>query len=104
VDIPSLVAAINDPLAFAATTAERALLQALGGGCSLPLGAYAEVTGPDTLRLRAILLSPDGTRAAQADRSGPLSDPATLARAVAADLRSRGADALLDLPSPLGGG
>jgi porphobilinogen deaminase len=81
-----LVAPINHPDVAAAVAAERALLEALGGGCSLPLGAYAELAG-DTLRLRAILLSPDGSAARRADRTGPASDPAALAEAAAADLR-----------------
>ena len=82
----ALAAAIADGAATVATTAERALLDALGGGCSMPLGAYAELAG-DTLRLRAILLSPDGSSATRADRTGPAADPAGLALAVADDLR-----------------
>jgi hydroxymethylbilane synthase len=34
---------LNDPAARAATTCERALLNSLGGGCQVPIGAYAEV-------------------------------------------------------------
>ncbi|MBM4040881.1 MAG: hypothetical protein FJ290_20470 [Planctomycetes bacterium] len=82
-----LAAAIADPAATAATAAERALLDALGGGCSMPLGAYAELLG-DTLRLRAILFSPDGSAVARADLTGSATDPAALARAVAQALRS----------------
>ncbi len=78
----SLAAAIADPAATVATAAERALLDALGGGCSMPLGAYAEATG-GMLRLRAILLSPDGTSARRADVTGPASDPVGLAMAAA---------------------
>jgi hydroxymethylbilane synthase len=84
--VADLVASVNDASAAVAVQAERALLEALGGGCSLPLGAYAELAG-DTLRLRAILLSPDGSAARRADRTGPASDPAALAEAAAADLR-----------------
>lgn len=93
--IMELAAAIGDAAATAATAAERTLLETLGGGCSLPLGAYAQKTDPDTLRLRAILLTPDGAKAAQAERTGPAADPAALAHAVAADLRADGADAIL---------
>ncbi len=34
---------LNDPAARAATTCERALLNRLGGGCQVPIGAFAEV-------------------------------------------------------------
>lgn len=88
-------AAIDHVDTFLATTAERALLQALGGGCSLPLGAYAEKIDADTLRLRAILLAPDGQQQATADQRGATKDPRALALAVAEELRSAGADAIL---------
>jgi hydroxymethylbilane synthase len=89
--VVELAARIADAAATAATTAERALLQALGGGCYLPLGAYAEAAGPGHLRLRAILLSPDGARAVEAERTGPAADPVALAHATAADIRAAGA-------------
>jgi len=38
-----LLAFLNDPAARAATTCERALLNSLGGGCQVPIGAFAEV-------------------------------------------------------------
>jgi hydroxymethylbilane synthase len=34
---------LNDPAARASTTCERALLNRLGGGCQVPIGAFAEV-------------------------------------------------------------
>ena len=93
--VAGLVSLIADRAATACTTAERALLEALGGGCSLPLGALATLDG-DTLTLRAALLALDGATAARATRSGDAADPAALARAVAAALRADGADAILD--------
>ena len=94
-DLAELVSAVHHRATATAATAERALLQALGGGCSLPFGAYAERTGPHTLRLRAVLLTPDGKAAARADRTGPADDPEAIAHAAAADLRADGADAIL---------
>ncbi|HET9405904.1 MAG TPA: hydroxymethylbilane synthase [Candidatus Sulfotelmatobacter sp.] len=35
---------LDDPAARAATTCERALLNRLGGGCQVPIGAFAEVS------------------------------------------------------------
>lgn len=37
------LAFLDDPAARAATTCERALLNSLGGGCQVPIGAFAEV-------------------------------------------------------------
>ncbi|MCX7841351.1 MAG: hydroxymethylbilane synthase, partial [Anaerolineae bacterium] len=53
----------------AATTAERAFLRALGGGCQVPIAAYGEVNG-DTLRLRGLVASTDGTRVVRGEVSG----------------------------------
>jgi len=39
----ALLAFLNDSAARAATTCERALLNRLGGGCQVPIGAFAEV-------------------------------------------------------------
>ena len=44
----------------AAITAERSLLATLEGGCQVPAGAYAVVDGA-SIRLRAIVASPDGS-------------------------------------------
>jgi hydroxymethylbilane synthase len=41
-----------------AVTAERAVLASLGGGCQVPIGALAQ--GMKPVRLRALIISPDG--------------------------------------------
>lgn len=51
---------VNDPAAEFATTAERALLDTLEGGCHVPVAAYAEFVGGAVLRLRGRVLSLDG--------------------------------------------
>ena len=50
---------INDPTAERAVVAERAFLAELGSGCSLPIGAYAQIEGPDVV-ITGILSSYDG--------------------------------------------
>jgi hydroxymethylbilane synthase len=54
-------AALEDPSARLAVTAERAFLTGLGGGCQVPVGALALVRG-DLLRLQGIVIQVDGQR------------------------------------------
>ncbi len=56
----SLLAAIDDPATRAAVEAERAFLSALGGGCAVPVAAYAEPLPDGTMRLRGFVGSPTG--------------------------------------------
>ena len=53
----------------AAITAERALLAALGGGCQLPAGAHARVSGDD-LQIDAVVVSPDGLQVVRGASEG----------------------------------
>ncbi len=55
----ALLAAIHDPLTAAAIGAERAFLSSLGGGCSLPIAAFAE-KNDGTIILTGAVLSADG--------------------------------------------
>jgi hydroxymethylbilane synthase len=56
-----LLAAIHDPHSAAAVTTERAFLSGLGGGCSLPIAAFAEKKD-GTVILTGAAFSPDGKR------------------------------------------
>ncbi|HEX8711750.1 MAG TPA: hydroxymethylbilane synthase [Terracidiphilus sp.] len=83
---------LDDAATHTATTCERALLRQLGGGCQVPIGAFAEVRG-EHLHLTAVVAHPDGSqllRETQSDTS-----PEKLAAAVAAALLARGAEAIL---------
>ncbi|HCW19899.1 MAG TPA: hydroxymethylbilane synthase, partial [Achromobacter sp.] len=86
------------PLISAATTscvlAERAVSRKLGGSCQVPLAAFAEISG-DTLSLRALVASPDGTRMVHATRSGPVAGAEALGIAAAQELLDAGAAAIL---------
>jgi len=61
--------AMNDVSAQQVLTAERAFLQELGAGCSVPTGAFARATG-DTIAITGVMLAPDGTRSVRGDLSG----------------------------------
>jgi hydroxymethylbilane synthase len=74
--------------------AERAVSRALGGSCTIPLGAYAVLAG-EQLRLTALVAAPDGKHAARVECAGPAAEPESLGAKAAAELRARGAEAIL---------
>ena len=77
-----------------ACVAERALLRSLGGGCQLPIAAHA-VVNEKTLRLEALVASPDGARIVRGTISGSTANAAELGTSLADKLRADGADAIL---------
>jgi hydroxymethylbilane synthase len=90
-----LVAAVNDPMTRAAVLAEMAFLAAFGGGCAVPIGAYAEVIG-DTVRLKGIVVSLDGARHLEDEQTGPLHDPDAVGQSLARALLDRGAGDIIN--------
>lgn len=83
---------LEHPPTRQAITAERACLREFGGGCQIPLGAYARVSGEE-IHLQAVVVSPDGKRVLRQSAEG--SDPDALGRAVAAGLIRQGAREVL---------
>lgn len=73
---------------------ERTLLTALGGGCQLPIGAYAEIHGK-TLTLMAGVFSPDGARHLKVRVTGSGTLPEELGHEAAERLLTEGARTLL---------
>jgi hydroxymethylbilane synthase len=84
---------LDDAAARATTTCERALLNKLGGGCQVPIGAFAEVRN-GRLHLEAIVADPDGTKVLRESRDG--TDPVQLGEFVGDILLQRGGDAILE--------
>ena len=93
-DVRALLAPLAHAASAACVRAERAVSLALGGSCSIPLGAYAELAGTE-LRLRALVAAPDGARLARADCTGPADGPEALGARAAQLLRAQGADEIL---------
>ena len=88
------VATITDPTAAAALTAERVVVTRLGGGCQMPIGAYA-VVSEGALALTAVVLSLDGTRTARADAHGPATEATLIGTRAADELLKQGAADIL---------
>jgi hydroxymethylbilane synthase len=90
---------LNDPPARAATTCERALLNRLGGGCQVPIGAFAEIrqdTQNGTLHLESIVADPDGSKLLRDSRDGDDHYPEKLGNDAGAALLARGGDKILE--------
>jgi hydroxymethylbilane synthase len=90
--VRAAVASLDHAPTARAVAAERAFLAALGGGCNVPLGAHAFATG-DELELVAFVAAAEGPTLLRGERRG--SDAEGLGRALAEELRARGADSLL---------
>ena len=89
---------INDPAAGAALAAERALVEALGGGCQTPVGALATIAdgpGSDVLELVAVVVALDGSRAVRGHARGPRSDAAAIGAGLGRQLIAEGAGDIL---------
>ena len=78
---------IHDEKTSRAVRAERTVLAAFGGGCSIPLGVHA-IAEDETLHLSAILCNPDGSSMVREQLTGNAS-PETLGRQLAEILRQR---------------
>ncbi|TWP34707.1 hydroxymethylbilane synthase [Leekyejoonella antrihumi] len=101
--IRAAVVALEDADARAAVTAERALLGALGAGCSAPIGALAEVTedvdGSLEISLRAFAGTVDGSFDLRRSTNGPAKRAAELGADLARILLEDGAGEIIDLPA-----
>jgi hydroxymethylbilane synthase len=85
---------INDAMAATALSAERAVVTRLGGGCQMPIGAYASVDGDD-VEITAIVVSVDGSRALRAVARGAAADAHAIGIQAAEQLLTSGAGDIL---------
>ena len=86
------LAFLNDDDTRQAVLAERALLNQLGGGCQVPIGAFAEVRHGEVL-LHGLVARPDGSSVLRESRSGR--DPEALGIEVGKSLLERGGREIL---------
>ena len=85
----------GDRAAAVALLAERTVVNALGGGCQLPLGAIAmHETGG--LTVHGIVATPDGTRSIRRSVQGSAEDAVGLGERLARELARAGAAEILD--------
>jgi hydroxymethylbilane synthase len=84
---------LDDSGARATTTCERALLNKLGGGCQVPIGAFAELRN-GSLHLEGIVADPNGSKVIRESLDG--SDPVQLGELVGKTLLRRGGEEILE--------
>lgn len=77
-----------------ALIAERAFLNALGGGCKVPVAAYASIEG-DAVNLISVASDHEGTRLYKVQSTDSISDPVEAGLNIARKLLDSGAGAIL---------
>ncbi len=92
---PDICSALDHAATRTAVTAERAVLASLGGGCQVPIGAHAQVSG-GIVQLIGVVISPDGERVVRKSDQGAVADAENLGRRVGAALLADGAREILE--------
>jgi hydroxymethylbilane synthase len=93
----SLLSALEDPSTRAAVTAERQFLLGLGGGCAVPVAAFASVISAQSavIRLVGLVASIDGRHMIKVTGEG--ADPIELGKRLAQEAIVQGAGTILEL-------
>ncbi len=94
-DARNACAALDHAATHAAVAAERAFLRSLGGGCQVPIGAYARFN-EDGLQLSGLVIAPDGSALVAGDAEGRVQDAEEIGATLGAELLARGARSLLE--------
>jgi hydroxymethylbilane synthase len=97
----AVCAALNHEPSARAVACERTVLAELGGGCQLPVGAFAAFQ-KNQIYCVAVVASPDGTRVVRGEAKGPLDHPEQVGRNLASQLLSKGAAEILEAVSAAG--
>lgn len=97
-DTISILNAVNEPDVWACISAERAFLNKLGGGCSVPVGAIAVINAEREIEITACVASLDGNEILKDTMTGAYANAEDLGRELADKLISQGA---LNIVEPL---
>lgn len=96
VDVREILSTMGDRSVDTEVRAERALLAELHGGCSVPVGAYAETLPDGKMSLFGQVTSLDGAERVSGTLVGPSGEPEKLGAALAGELVDQGAHSILD--------
>ena len=89
-----MVEAVNHAPTWASVSAERAFVDAIGGGCRVPVAAYAVPRGA-YLDITTMACLPDGSQIYRDRIEEPISDAEAAGRAAARSLMATGADSIV---------
>ena len=94
--VVDIVSKLNDQATALAVIAERALLLSLGGGCQVPVGAYATIN-ENILVLKGLVISLDGKKKVAGEIREALTKRSaeSIGQALAKNLLARGAGEIL---------
>ena len=90
----ALITPLNDAITSACVIAERAMCRQLGGGCQVPVAAYAEIHHQE-LTLRGLVSNRLATKVLRARLTGGMSQAETIGLRVAEQLLGKGAENIL---------
>ncbi len=93
-ELAHLLSSVNHANTSVEVTAERAFVESIGGGCRVPVAAYAVIEDDELVLLTAACL-PDGSKLYRSGHRGPAGDPTEAGRSAARTLIETGADAIL---------
>jgi len=94
-EIENLLQGINHTESAVASNAERVFLNALEGGCQIPIGCYSQIED-DTITLTGFIAEIEGTKMFRETVSGNFTDANQLAKDLAAKLLAKGAASIVE--------
>jgi hydroxymethylbilane synthase len=95
-----LLAVLEHTKTRRAVTAERQFLHGLGGGCAVPVAAFAQTNHDDMLEMDALVIAPDGKRCVRLQGAGQ--DAAQLGGTLALKALANGAGTILKIEAANG--
>ncbi len=94
-ELAELLGQLDDEPTRTAVEAERAVLAAMQGGCSIPLGVYAHISD-DTITIDAIISDLEGKKYIKRSKTNSLNNVETLAKKLAEELLTAGGQQILE--------
>ena len=94
-NVLNILRTVSDENSFAEAKAERAFMNEVGGGCKIPLGAFAHVEGK-TIRILGSIISPEGKKRVNVRDEGSVEDPDSTGRNAGNKILKMGAKEIVD--------
>jgi porphobilinogen deaminase len=94
-ELVELVSRIDDETTRIMVEAERTVLAAMHGGCSIPLGVYSQING-SSITIDAMISDIEGEKYIRQTKTGQVNEARTCAEELAAELLAAGGQEILD--------